>query len=112
MADVFQNKLDQSYNGLKNKHKEQVDVPEERRFIGFDGYKKAMDALKPKDVVIFTSPCAFRWVHYQYAIERGLNVFMEKPVTADGFSSRKMLELNEQAKKQNLKVGVGLMCRT
>ena len=36
---------------------------------------------------------------------------MEKPVTADGFSSRKMLELNEQAKKQNLKVGVGLMCR-
>ena len=98
MADVFQTKLDQSYNGLKNKHKDQVDVPEERKFIGFDGYKKAMDALKPNDVVIFTSPCAFRWVHYQYAIKRGLNVFMEKPVTADGFSSRKMLELNEQAK--------------
>ena len=111
MADVFKTKLDQSYNGLKNKHKDQVDVPEERKFIGFDGYKKAMDALKPNDVVIFTSPCAFRWVHYQYAIKRGLNVFMEKPVTADGFSSRKMLELNEQAKKQNLKVGVGLMCR-
>ena len=111
MADVFQSKLDQSYNGLVNKHKEQVDVPSDRKFIGFDGYQKAMDTLDPGDVVIFTSPCAFRWVHYQYAIKRGLNVFMEKPVTADGYSSRKMLELNEEAKKLNLKVGVGLMCR-
>ena len=111
MADVFQSKLDQSYNGLVNKHKDQVDVPTDRKFIGFDGYQKAMDALDPGDVVIFTSPCAFRWVHYKYAIKRGLNVFMEKPVTADGYSSRKMLELNEEAKKLNLKVGVGLMCR-
>ena len=111
MADVNQGKLDRSYNGLANKYKEKVDVPEERRFIGFNGYEKAMDVLDPGDVVIFTSPCAFRWVHFQYAIKRGLNVFMEKPVTPDGFSSRKMLELNEEAKKINLKVGVGLMCR-
>jgi predicted dehydrogenase len=48
---------------------------------------------------------------FEYAIEKGLHVFMEKPVTADGFSSRKMLELNEKAKEKNLKVGVGLMCR-
>lgn len=111
MADVNEGKLDRSYNGLANKYKEKVDVPEERRFIGFNGYEKAMDVLDPGDVVIFTSPCAFRWVHFQYAIKRGLNVFMEKPVTPDGFSSRKMLELNEEAKKINLKVGVGLMCR-
>jgi predicted dehydrogenase len=111
MADVNKGKLDRSYNGLANKYKEKVDVPEERRFIGFNGYEKAMDVLDPGDVVIFTSPCAFRWVHFQYAIKRGLNVFMEKPVTPDGFSSRKMLELNEEAKKINLKVGVGLMCR-
>lgn len=111
MADVNRGKLDRSYNGLANKYKEMVDVPEERRFIGFNGYEKAMDVLDPGDVVIFTSPCAFRWVHFQYAIKRGLNVFMEKPVTPDGFSSCKMLELNEEAKKINLKVGVGLMCR-
>ena len=111
MADVFQSKLDQSYNGLINKHKDQVDVPKDRRFIGFDSYQNAMDALDPGDVVIFTTPCAFRWLHFKYAIERGLHVFMEKPVTADGFSSRKMLELNEQAKKLNLKIGIGLMCR-
>ncbi|MCA9024685.1 MAG: Gfo/Idh/MocA family oxidoreductase [Planctomycetaceae bacterium] len=111
MADVFDGKLSLSHNGLKAKHGDQVDVPEDRRFIGFDAYKEAMDALKPGDVVILTTPPAFRWVQYSYAIEKGLNVFMEKPVTVDGPTTRKMLALNEQAKAKNLKVGVGLMCR-
>jgi predicted dehydrogenase len=113
MADVFENKLNVSHRALSAKFEEQgkVDVPEERRFIGFDGYKQAMDCLKPGDVVILTTPPVFRWPMFAYAIEKGLNVFMEKPVTADGPSSRKMLELNEQAKQKNLKVGVGLMCR-
>ncbi len=111
MADVYESKLNRSYAGLKGKNKDKVDVPPERRHIGFDGYKKAMDALKPGDIAIFTTPCAFRWVHFQQAIEKGLNVFMEKPVTPDGFSSRRMLELNEKAKAKKLKVGVGLMCR-
>jgi predicted dehydrogenase len=36
---------------------------------------------------------------------------MEKPVTADGYGTKKILEINKTAKKKNLKVGVGLMCR-
>ena len=32
---------------------------------------------------------------------------MEKPVTPDGFSSRKMLELNEKAKKKTSRSGSG-----
>ena len=59
-------------------------MPEDRKFIGFDAYQKAMDCLKPGDVAIFATPPAFRWVHFSYAIEKGLNVFMEKPVTVDG----------------------------
>jgi predicted dehydrogenase len=50
-------------------------------------------------------------VHFQYAIEKGLNVFMEKPVTADGPSSRRMLKLNEEAERKGLRVGVGLNSR-
>src|SRR5690606_17177843 len=83
----------------------------ERRFLGLDAYKKAMDALKPGDIVILTTPLAFRVPHFKYAIERGLHVFMEKPVTADGPTSRKMLALAEEADKKNLKCGVGLMVR-
>ena len=117
MADVFENKLKGSYEALtgqSRKAKElvgKVDVPPERRFIGFDAYKKALDCLRPGDVAIFATPPAFRWVHFQYAIEKGINVFMEKPVTVDGPSSRKLLKLAEISEKKNLKVGVGLMCR-
>jgi len=111
MADVFERKLSTSYESLKKDSPDRVNVPPERRFIGFDGYEKAMDCLKPGDVVIFATPPAFRWVHFTGAIQRGLNVFMEKPVTVDGPTTRKMLALGEEAKKKNLKVGVGLMIR-
>src|SRR5256885_411420 len=111
MADVFEKRLTTSYGDLKEKFSELVDVSPEKKFIGFDGYKKAMDSLKPGDVVILTTPPAFRWVHFTYAIEKGLNVFMEKPLTVDGPTSRRMLKLAEDATAKNLKVGVGLMSR-
>ena len=111
MADVFENKLNAAYRGLKNKHGDSVDVPDDRKFLGFDAYKKAMDCLRPGDIAIFTSPLAFRWVHFTYAIEKKLNVFMEKPLTADGPTSRRMIKLGEEASAKNLKVGVGLMSR-
>jgi predicted dehydrogenase len=114
MADVFPNRLESAYQQLsdsKSSVNSKVDVPDSRRFIGFDAYKKAMDCLKPGDVVILATPPAFRWVHFTYAIEKGLNVFMEKPVTVDGPGSRRMLELAKKSVAKNLKVGVGLMCR-
>jgi len=106
MADVFENKLKGSYDRLSKRSAEQVDVPDDRKFIGFDGYKKAMDCLKPGDVAVFATPPAFRWVHFTYAVEKGLNVFMEKPVTVDGPTTRRMLKLAEEATKKDLKVGV------
>jgi predicted dehydrogenase len=111
MADVFKDKLDGSFDALKGKHGDKFDVTADRKFLGFDGYKKGMDCLKPGDIVILTTPPAFRWVHFTYAISKGLHTFMEKPVTVDGPTTRKMLTLGEEARKKNLKVGVGLMCR-
>lgn len=111
MADVFDDKLTNSYDNIKTAHEAQIDVPPERRFVSFDGYKSAMDCLKPGDVVILATPPAFRWVHFRYAIDKGLHVFMEKPTTVDGPSTRKMLALAEESVQKNLKVGVGLMCR-
>ena len=111
MADVFEKKLTGSFNSLKKQFGDKVDVSDDRKFLGFDGYKKAMDLLKPGDVAIFATPPAFRWVHFGYAIRKNLNAFMEKPVTVDGPTSRKMLALAEQSVAKNLKVGVGLMIR-
>lgn len=111
MADAFQDRLNSSYDNINKTVPGKVTVPADRKFIGWDAYKHAMDALKPGDVVILTTPPAFRWVHFSYAIQKGLNVFMEKPVTVDGPTSKKMLKLGEEAAAKNLKVGVGLMCR-
>lgn len=111
MCDVFEERLKGAADNLSGQFKEKFDVPQERRFLGFDGYKRAMDALKPGDVVILTTPVAFRWPMFRYAIDKGLNVFMEKPTTVDGPSTRKMLALAEESERKGLKVGVGLMCR-
>jgi predicted dehydrogenase len=111
MADVFPNRQRDSFNALQKQHAAKMDVPEDRKFIGFDAYKKAMDCLKPGDIVILTTPPAFRWVHFTYAIAKGLNVFMEKPVTVDGPTCKRMMKLAEDASAKKLKVGVGLMSR-
>ena len=111
MADVFEKRVKARYLSLKKRYADQVDVPEDRKFVSFDGYKQAMDCLNPGDVVILTTPPAFRWVHFSYAIGKGLNVFMEKPATVDAPSTRRMLKLSAEADKKNLKVGVGVMVR-
>ena len=111
MADVVPKKLNDSYDKLKTQFAGQVDVPPERRLLGYDAYRHAMDALKPGDIVILGTPPAFRWVQFSYAIDKGVHTFMEKPVTVDGPTTRRMLKLGEQSVAKNLKVGVGLMVR-
>lgn len=113
MADVFAHRLARSFDTLAKNAPlaPKIEVPAERKFVGLDAYRHAMDALKPGDVVILATPPAFRWVHFGHAIERRLNVFMEKPVTVDGPTSKRMFALGEEASRRNLKVGVGLMCR-
>jgi predicted dehydrogenase len=115
MADVFPERVASSCanlkKALKGKAETKIDVPVERQFVGFDAYKKAIDCLRPDDVAIFATPPGFRWVHFGYAIEKGINVFMEKPISVDGPTTRRMLKLGEQAAEKNLKVGVGLMVR-
>ena len=111
VADVFENRQQLSVDSIKAAAPEKVNIPDDQRFIGFNAYQQAMDCLRPGDVVILATPPAFRWVHYSYAIDKGLNVFMEKPVTIDAPTSRRMLEINKGAVERNLKVGVGLMCR-
>ena len=114
MADVFPHQIDRHHKALSDNFSNQpgkVDVPKEHQFVGFDAFKKAMDVLNKNDIVILATPLAFRWVHYQYAIEKGINVFMEKPLTADGPTSKRMLELAKKADEKGIKSAVGLMVR-
>ncbi len=105
MADAFRDRLDSSFNNLQKQHKDRVDVPDDHKFVGFDAYKHAIDLA---DVVILATPPGFRPIHFEEAVKQGKHIFMEKPVATDAPGVRKVLAAAQEAKKKNLKVGVGL----
>jgi predicted dehydrogenase len=111
MADVFEDRLTGSYKALSERFGQRIDVPPDRRFIGFDAYRKAIDCLRPGDVMIQATHSAFRATHIEYAIEKGVNVFMEKSFAPDPGGTRRILRLGEAAQKKSLKIACGLMCR-
>lgn len=106
MGDAFADSLNGSLNNLKNGHKDRVAVDDDHKFVGFDAYKQVIDS--GVDLVILATPPGFRPTHFEYAVSKGKNVFMEKPVAVDGPGVRKVLESVKIAKEKNLKVGVGL----
>ncbi len=108
MADAFKDRLDSAYNQISGRFADKVDVPPDRKFVGFDAYKEAIALC---DVAILSTPPGFRPIHFEEAIKAGKHVFMEKPVAVDAPGVRKVLAAAEEAKKKNLKVGVGLQRR-
>ena len=111
MADIFEQRLQSSLNDLQKDFADKLDVLPERRFIGFDGYKKAIDCLSPGDVVLLTTHAAFRPLHFEHAVMKGINVFAEKSFATDAPSVRRWLKAAEVSEQKNLKVGVGFMWR-
>lgn len=111
MADVFEDKQSRSHKALSEQFGEQVDVPPERRFLGFDAYRKAVDCLRSGDVMIQATHSAFRPTHVRYAVDKGMHVFMEKSFAPDPGGTQEILRIGEEAKRKGLKIGCGLMCR-
>jgi len=104
-ADVHADRLNGAIGNLERAHKDRVDIKKENLFLGFDGYKKA---IAMADVVILATPPGFRPMQFEEAVRQGKHVFMEKPVCVDAPGFRKVMAAAQEAKKKNLKVGVGL----
>jgi predicted dehydrogenase len=105
MADAFADNIENAYKELKKTFGDRVDVPQERKFAGFDAYKSAIDAA---DVVLLCSTPGFRPTHFAYAVEKGKHIFMEKPVAVDGPGIRKVIEAAKVADQKKLTVVCGL----
>lgn len=116
MADVFKDRLDNCYKqlvaddlseiiGTAGTVKDKIAVPEENKFVGFDGYLKAIPLA---DVVILTTPPGFRPLHFEEAVKQGKHIFMEKPVATDPAGIKKVLDNAIIAKQKKLNVVVGL----
>lgn len=111
MADVFDNRLQSSHQALSKQFEGQVEVSQDRQFLGMDGYKKAIDAIGPGGVVLLATPPAFRPLHVEYAVAQGCHVFMEKSFGVDAPGVRRILKAGEEAAKKNVKIAGGLMSR-
>jgi predicted dehydrogenase len=111
MADVFPSQMQSAVGSIAGRFPKQVDVPPERQFTGMDGYKKAIDSLSAGDVVILATPPVFRPLHLEYAVAKGLNVFMEKSFAVDAPGIRRVLKAGAEATRKNLKIAGGLRCR-
>ena len=114
MADAFRDRLDDAYksitgdlteSGISGDIKKLIDVPEERKFVGFDAYK---NAIALADVVILTTPPGFRPIHFEEAVKQGKHIFMEKPVATDPEGVKRVLVAAAEAKTKKLNVVVGL----
>ena len=109
IGDLFQDRIDRSKRLLKARGRDKFQVTPETTFTGFDAYKKVIDS--GIDVVVLTTPPFFRPQHLDYAIEKGVHCFFEKPVAVDGPGVRKVIELAKKAKEKNLNFMSGFCWR-
>jgi predicted dehydrogenase len=110
-ADLHESRMETSLRAIGKRYEGQVDVPQDRRFIGFDSHKHAIDSLRPGDIALCTTRAYIRPVHVEYAVSKGINVFMEKPFAPDPMGLHRMLRAGEEAEKKGVKIAAGLQCR-
>ena len=108
LCDAFKDNLDNAYKSLSERYADKIDIPDSRKYVGFDGYKSA---IADADVVILATSPGFRPIHFEEAVRQGKHVFMEKPVAVDVTGIRKVLAAAEVAKQKKLNVVVGLQRR-
>jgi len=110
MADVFGDHLESSLNTLSQQEElvGKIDVPEERRFTGWDAYKNVIEQC---DVVLLATSPHFRPLHVRAAVEAGKHLFVEKPVATDAPGVRHMRESCALAAEKGLSIVTGLCYR-
>jgi predicted dehydrogenase len=112
MGDVFPERVESCHTAVFKAMGEQADrvrVPEERRFAGFDAYRRVLDS--GVDVAILATYPAFRPAHLRAAIDAGAHVFAEKPLAVDGPGVRSVLDSARIARERNLACVAGFCWR-
>lgn len=108
MADLFPEQIESAKQRITKTRgvRNQVQVDADHQFTGFDACEYLL--ASGVDVVVLTTPPAFRPLHFDAAVKAGVHVFMEKPVAVDAPGVRSLLASSEHAKAKSLKVAVGL----
>lgn len=107
LGDVFKDKLDQCREQLKKQ--KNVEVPDEKCFVGFDSFEKVIDS--GVDIVLLTTPPHFRPAHVEAAVNAGKHIFMEKPIAVDPVGARKVMVAAKRAAEKELSMVSGTIRR-
>ena len=108
IGDIFESQITSSLNALAPMS-EKIEVPEGRRFVGMDAYQKVLDS--GVDVVLLTTPPAFRPMHLRAAVEAGKHIFTEKPMAVDVTGIKSVLESTRMAKEKGITLQHGFCWR-
>lgn len=109
MADAFEDHLQISFNSLKEKYGNKVQVPDSNKFVGLDAYQKLIDS--DVDVVLLAAPPCFRPRHLEAAVNANKHIFCEKPFAVDVPGLRSVMEATKKAKAKNLSLVSGFCWR-
>ena len=109
MGDMYPDRLDVSYNALKKAAEEKIQVDPEKKFTGFDAYKKVLES--GVDLVILATPPGFRPLHLRAAVDAGKHIFCEKPMATDAPGLRSVLASAADAKAKKLALVAGFCWR-
>jgi len=107
LGDVFQDRLDKCRAELKTE--KDVEIPDEKCFLGFDNYEKVIDS--GVDIVLLCTPPHFRPRHIEAAVKAGKHIFMEKPCAVDPVGARSVMVSSERAKQSGLSIVSGTIRR-
>ncbi len=108
MSDIFMERIKEKRGLIAEARPGQVDVPDERCFTGFDGYKRVIEC---SDVVLIANAAKFHPLHAKAAIEAGRHVFIEKPHAIDPAGIKMLEAACAAARARKLCVVSGLQSR-
>ena len=112
MGDLYREEADKKlamvrkYASVRDKVSESIDG---RVFSGIDCYKQVIDS--GVDIILLTTPPAFRPTHFKAAVDAGIHAFVEKPCATDMAGVKDFLETSKVAADKGLSVLCGFCYR-
>jgi len=103
LGDVFQDRVDACRERIKTQ--KEMEVPEDKCFVGFDAYEKVIDS--DVDIVILACPPKFRPKHFEAAVKARKHIFMEKPIAVDPVGVRSVISTAKMAESLGIKIVTG-----
>lgn len=108
LCDMFMDRVQRVRETLKARKADQVTVDDDHCFVGFDGYKRVIEA---SDVVLIANAAKFHPIQTLVAVEAGKHVFVEKPHGIDPAGMKMVQKAVDLAKQKGLCIVSGLHSR-